>query len=75
MQENTHVYRYLVAETSLECFMYATPADEAFVLSIEKKGTDGSSKILVNVTSLFSFSICFLRSCCRVERFLDAENR
>ena len=61
----------------MECSTHAAPAHEAFVLPMEKKGKDGSSKILANAASLFSFfSLSLWRSsCCCVQRFLDDEDR
>ena len=62
-------------KTSLECPTHATPADESFVLPMEKNGKDGSSKILANAAWIFSFSIFLLHSCCRVQLFLDDGDR
>ena len=60
----------------LECSTHhAAPAIEPLVLTIKKKGKDGSSQIFVNAASLFSFSISLLRSCCGVQLFHDDEDR
>ena len=61
--------------TPLECSTHAPPAHEAFVLPMEKKGKDGSSKIPANATLLFSFSVSLLRSYCGVQLFSDDEGR
>ena len=62
-------------KTPLECSTHAAPAHEAFVLPMEKKGKDGSSKILANAASLFAFPISLLRSCCGVQLFIDDADR
>ena len=54
---------------------HAAPAHEPLVLPIENKGNDGSQKIFANASSLSSFSVSLLRSCCGVQFFPDDEDR
>ena len=75
MQENTHVQRCLVPEDPAGVFHARSAAHEALVLPMDKKGKDGSSRILDNAASLFSFSISLFRSYCGVQLFLDDEDR
>ena len=64
-----------MAEDLAVLFHARSKAGKEFVQPMAKKGKEGSSKILANAASFFSFSISLLRSCCRVNLFLDDGDR